>query len=133
MKIVLKELAELPHPLVQLVFARVPKRRMTQIVGKGESFSKFLVQLENRGNCAGDLSHLEGMGEAVTEVVAQVRCEDLGFPLHPAKRAGMDDAVAVTLEVVAIRMRKLRKSTPSGPGKLEAKGTQHSATRARNY
>ena len=47
---------------------------------------------------AGDLGHLEGVGQARDEVVALGVDEDLGLVLQPAERLRVEDAIAVALE-----------------------------------
>ena len=49
------------------------------------------------------------MGQAIAEVVGEAAGENLGLGFEPAKGAGMNDAVAVALEIVAIRMLGLRE------------------------
>src|SRR4029077_10946710 len=51
--------------------------------------------------------------------------EDLGFVFKAAEGAGVDDAVAVALKVVAIGMRRLRESASAGLFHLHRVGGQH--------
>ena len=50
------------------------------------------------------------MGQAVAEMVGVTAGENLCLGFQPAKRAGMNDAVAVTLEIVAVRMLGFREA-----------------------
>ena len=42
---------------------------LADVVGKGEGFGEILVELEDAGEGAGDLRHLDGVGQAVAEVI----------------------------------------------------------------
>jgi hypothetical protein len=46
------------------------------------------------------------MGEAIAEMIGETGGEDLRFILKPSKSAGVDDAVAVTLKFVPVRVRE---------------------------
>ncbi len=86
------------HVLVQLVFACMAERRVTEVVGQGDGLGQVVVQPQGLGDGAGDLRHFQRMGEARAEVVALVRHEHLGLFLQAAEGRGVDDAVAVAGE-----------------------------------
>jgi hypothetical protein len=48
------------------------------------------------------------MSESIPEVVVQPGCKDLCFVFQAAESTRVDDTIAVTLELVAIGMRKFR-------------------------
>ncbi len=77
------------------------------------------------GHGAGDLSDFDGMGQAVAEMVAKAGREDLGFGFQAAESAGMDDAVAVALEGVAVRMGGFRIAPPSALCHRKAEMAEH--------
>ena len=54
------------------------------------------------------------MGKAVAEVIGEAAGEDLGLGFQTAKSTGVDDAVAVALEVVAIGMLGLGDAASAG-------------------
>src|SRR5690606_8424030 len=99
---VVLEAAELVHARVQLVLPGMPERRVAEIVREAHGLDEILVEAHRPGDRAGDLSHLERMREARAVVVAFVVDEDLGLVDEAAEGRGVDDAVAVALELVAI-------------------------------
>ena len=80
---------------------------MAEVVDQGERFHQVGVQSELRGDGARDLRDLDGVRQPVAEVVGVAAGKDLRLRFQTAKGAGMDDAVAVALKVVAVRMRRL--------------------------
>ncbi len=86
------------HLHLQLVLAGVAERRMAEVVGQRDGLGEVGVEAQRRGQRAGDLRHLQRVGQAGAEVVALVGHEDLGLLLQPAEGRGVDDAVAVAGE-----------------------------------
>ena len=86
---------------------------MAEVVRERQRLRKILVEPERAGDRAGDLRHLERMGQARAEMVALVVDEDLRLVLQPAKGVGMDDAVAVALERRAKRVFRLGMDAPA--------------------
>ena len=95
-------------------FAGVCERRMPDIVNEGEGLRQIFVEPEHVRDCAGDLRHLDRMGQAVAEMIGDAGREDLRLVFQTAKSARVDDAVAVALEGVAVRMPGLGISPPAG-------------------
>jgi hypothetical protein len=60
------------------------------------------------------LRYLEGVGQAVAEVVGVAASENLSLGFQAAESAGMNDAIAVALEVVAVGMLRLRMTASAG-------------------
>jgi hypothetical protein len=108
MQIVIEEAAVCAHQFVEFAFTGVTERRVADIVNEREGFGEFGVQAERRGHGAGDLRDFERMRQAIAEMVGVARGEDLRFGFEAAKRAGMNDAVAVSRVVAAVGMRGLR-------------------------
>ncbi len=92
---------------VQGALAGMSEGRMADVMHQGEGFDEALVQMERGGDGARDLRDLDGVGEPGAEVIGEALGEDLRLVLQAAEGAGMNDAVAVALEVVTIRMRRL--------------------------
>ena len=90
--------AEIRHGFRQGVLARMAKRRMPQIVGQGAGFGQILIHVQRPRQGPGDLGHFQRMGQARAIGVAFMSDENLRLFLEPAKGAGMDDPVAITLE-----------------------------------
>ena len=86
------------HQLIDDFFARVPERRVTQVVSERDRFGQFLVKAQHLRDRSRDLRHLERVGEARPVVVAGRREEHLSLVLQPAERLAVDDAIAVTLK-----------------------------------
>src|SRR5580704_6996927 len=94
---VVLEAAEIAHALVQRILARVPERRVAEIVRQTDRLRQHLVQGERPGDGTRDLRNLQRMREAGAIQVAFVIDEHLSLVDQPAEGGGVDDAVAVTL------------------------------------
>jgi hypothetical protein len=81
---------------------------------QGQSLGEVVVESELSGDGTRNLCDFDGVGEAVPEVVGVAACEDLGLRFQPSEGASVDDAVAVTLKVVAVEMRGLGVPTSAG-------------------
>jgi hypothetical protein len=86
---------------------------MPDVVHQRQRFHQFFIQSQDAGDGARDLRDLKGMSQAIAEVVRVAAGEDLGLVFEPAEGPRVDDAVAIALEVVAIRMRRLRVFSPA--------------------
>ena len=75
---------------------------MADIVRECESFRQVFIQAERYRNRARYLGYLNGVGEAVAEVVVETGREDLCLVFQPPECARVDDPVAIALEVVAV-------------------------------
>src|ERR1700693_5649098 len=104
----------LAHGGVERLFSRVPKRGMPEIVHQGERFDQVGIQSKLRGNGAGDLRDLDGVSQAVAEVVRVTAGEYLRFRFEAAKGAGMDDTIPIALKVVAVGMGRLGMAASAG-------------------
>jgi hypothetical protein len=105
---VIKVEALCPHRLIERLFAGVPKWRMPDIVYEREHFDQIGVQVQLPGDGAGYLRDFESMRQTIAKVIGKASGEYLCFIFETAKRARMDDTVAVTLVIVAIGMRRFR-------------------------
>ena len=103
-QVVVESLAEPLHFAVQRLLSGVGERRVPDIMGQRQGFGEILVQLQDVGQGARDLRDFDGVGETVAEMVGQAGSEDLRFGLQAAKGTGMNHAVAVALESVAVGM-----------------------------
>src|SRR5258706_2644573 len=67
------------------------------------------------------------MGQAVAEVIGNPRRKGLRFIFQPAECVRVNDAVAITLKFVAVRMRQLRipAAQTAGDGKAQAAESGH--------
>ena len=103
-QIVVEAVAEPLHLPVQFFFTGMRERRVTDVVCERQSFSQILVQAERGRDRASDLGDFDRVGEAVAKMVVEAGREDLRLVLQAPECARVDDAVAVTLELVAIGM-----------------------------
>src|ERR1035438_7120285 len=108
LQVVVEEVVMAAHGGVQRPLARVSERRMANIVHQREGFHQINIQMERGRDGARDLCNLDGVRQTGAKVVRVAPCEDLRFVLQAAECPGMDDAVTVALERVAVGVRRLR-------------------------
>src|SRR5581483_165025 len=101
------EAAMIAHAFGQHLFARMPKRRVPQIVRESDCFREIFIQAQRTSNRATDRGDLNGVRQTGAQVIAGSVQKDLCLIFHSPKRAGVNDARAVTLEFSAIRMAGL--------------------------
>jgi len=89
-----------------------------------ESFGKLRVQAKRRGDGAGDLRDLQGMRQAIAKMIRVAGGENLRLGFQAPKRAGMDDAIAVTRVITAVRMRRLGVSPAAGVFRAHRPGSR---------
>lgn len=94
---------------------------MRQSQGLGVLF----IEPQGGGHGARHLRDLDGVSEPIAEVVAKALGEDLRLAFEPAKSAGMNDAVTVALESVAVRVRSFGKFAPAHMLCIEPESRQH--------
>ena len=87
---------------------------MANVVHQRKGLDQIDIQTKLSGNGSRDLRNFNGMSKAITKMVGIAAGEDLGFCFQPAKGSGVDNAIAVTLKVVAIRMRRLGITASAG-------------------
>ncbi len=102
----------LRQQLCQRVLAPMAERRVAQVVTERDGFRQVFVEVERAGDGAGNLGHFQRVRQSSDVVVAYGRDEDVGLVLQPSKRLGVDDPVAVALELQPHRRRLLRPLTP---------------------
>ena len=94
---------------------------------KSQRFGQILIQPQNISNGAGNLCNFDRMREAVPEVIGDCGGEDLRFVFQAAESARMDDAVAIALKGVAVRMPGFGISAPARGLNGKPEMTQHSS------
>ena len=85
---------------------------MADVVRERQRFGQVFIEAERGRHRPGDLRDFDGVRQAVAEVVGDAGGEDLRLVFQPPEGAGMHDAVAVTLEVVAVGVRQLGIAPP---------------------
>src|SRR5580698_7946851 len=101
------------------------ERGMAYVVNQSQGFDHVHVEAELGGNGAGDLRHFERVRQSIAKVVRIAASEDLGLSLEAAKGAGMNDAVAVALKVVAVGMLRLGETASAGLGRMHRVVGEH--------
>ena len=129
-QVVVEEEAVLAHGGVERFFAGVAEGRMADVVDQGQGFGEIDVEAERSGDGARDLRDFEGVGEAVAEVVGVAAGEDLRLGFEAAEGAGVDDAVAIALKVVAVGMRGFGEAASAGVLDVHRVGGQHGGSLA---
>ena len=81
--------------LVEGALPGVAEGGVPQIVPQGDGLGQVLVEAQAPGNGAGDLRHLQGVGEPGAVVVALGGEEDLGLVLEPPEGLAVQDPVPV--------------------------------------
>src|ERR1700691_6744695 len=98
---------------------------MADIVRQRQRFRQILVERQDRGHRARDLGYLDGVRQAVSEMVAEARCEYLCLGFQSAEGARMHNAVAVPLKSITVGVRGFRVTPPSAAFHREPKMAQH--------
>ena len=104
---VVVETAAAGHQRIEHFLAGMAEGGVAEIVRQRHRLGEILVELERAGDGAGELPDLDRVREPGAEMVALVGHEDLGLVRQPAKRGGMDDAVAVALKLRSRPRRRL--------------------------
>ena len=116
------------HELGQRVLSGVTEGRVAEVMGQRDGLCQFRVQLQRAGDGAGDLRHLDRMGQAGAEIVALVFDEHLRLVLQPAEGGGMDDPVPVPLVAGAERAFLFRVEPPARLVRMRGIGREHGAS-----
>src|ERR1019366_10766078 len=116
------------HLPVQFLLAGVRERGVPDIVRQRQGLRQVLIQLQYLGHGARHLGHLNGVRQAVAEMIGEAGSENLGLGLQPPKGSGMDYAVAVPLESVAVGMFGFGVATAPASLHRETQARQHRRT-----
>ena len=87
--------------LIEGVLTDVSERRVAEVMPEADGLGKVLVEVQGTGDGSGDLGDLQGVRQAGHVVVTKGRDEDLRLVLEAAECLGVEDAVAVPLELSA--------------------------------
>jgi hypothetical protein len=98
----------LAHAAVKFFFPGVREWWVPDIVGECKSFCEVFVQRQRNRNGTGNLRDFDGVGKPVAEMIGEPLAEYLSLTFKTAERTGVDDAVAVALELSPVWMRRLR-------------------------
>ena len=103
----------LAQQLVERLFARVPERRVPEVVAEPDRLDEVLVQPQRPRHPARDPAGLERVRQPRAVVVAGGVDEDLRLVHQPPERLGVHDPVAVALERRAQQARLLLARAPA--------------------
>ena len=78
--------------LIQSALARMAEGGVPQVMPQGDGLGQVLVEAQGAGDGAGDLRHLQRVGQPGAVMVALRREKDLSLLLEPAERLAVDDA-----------------------------------------
>ena len=131
LQIVLKA-TPVAHAVVQRILPGVAKGCVTQIMGQRDRLHQVFVQSQRTRHGPTQLGHLQRMRHAGTEQVALVIQKHLGLVDQAAKGAGMDDAVAVALELGAGGRGALRITSATAVGRVASVGREHQAAQQKS-
>ena len=107
-EIVVEAAAMAREAAVQRALASVAEGRMTDVVDQCQRLGEVFVEAKCGGGGAGDLRHLDRVGQAAAKVIGGAAGEDLRLAGEPAEGARLHDALAVTLEGSARRTERRR-------------------------
>ena len=121
---VVLEAAVLRHASVQRVLACMAEGRMPQVMRQRNRFHQVLVQPQRTCDRSSQLRDFQRVGHPGAEQVPFMVEEHLRLVDQPAERGGMDDAVAVALELGARRRGLLRMAATAGLRRVTGVGRQ---------
>src|SRR6202142_3837895 len=114
MQVVIKKVAVLTHGGIERFFPGMAEGWIADVVIPRKGLDPIDVQAELSCDGSSDLRDLDGVSQAIAEVVRVTTGEDLGFSLKTPKRPRVDDAITVALKVVAVRMLRLGITASAG-------------------
>src|SRR5205823_1518494 len=113
LQVVVERFTMSAHRRIQRLLACMSKGGMDDIVHQGKRLHQINIQAQLFGNRAGNLRNLDRVGQTIAEMVRVTAGEDLRLVFQPAESTGMNDAVTVSLKIVAIGMSGLGVAPPA--------------------
>jgi hypothetical protein len=104
MQVVIEIETVLAHKRIESLFSGMPERRMSNVVHQRQRFDQVNIHVQGRCQRTRNLRNLKGVRQAVAKMIGVPPRENLRLGLQTPESAGVDDAVAVTLEIVAVGM-----------------------------
>ena len=115
MQVVVETLPVVLHLRIKDIFSCVPERGMSYVMTKSKRLDEVLIQAQGGGDRAGNLRHLDRVGQPVTEMIGKWSSKNLRFVFESAERSRVNDAVSIPLVERPIGMRKLGvAASPTG-------------------
>src|SRR5215468_6047267 len=128
--VVVGKSAETGHLGVERFFAGMAEWGVPEIVGESERFGQILVETERSTDRPRNLRYLETMGQPGPVMIALVIDEYLRLMGQPAKRSGVNDAIAVALKHRPHRMFRFRMEASACLLRLRRIGRERSDHRS---
>jgi hypothetical protein len=114
MQIVVERKTVLAHGGVERFFSGMAEGWMTDVVDKGQGFNQVAIKSELGPDGARNLRDLDGVRQPIAKVVGVAAGKDLRLGFQSPKGARMDNAVAIPLKVVTVRMGRLGVAASAG-------------------
>src|ERR1041385_6489738 len=133
MNVMIERLAESRHLAIKLLFSRMRKWGMTDVVNQSQGFNQILIKAEHVRYRPGNLRNLDRVGQPVAEVVRDAGRENLRLSFQPAERAGVNDAVAIPLKRVPVWMLSFRIAPTASLRGWKTKLIEHPKQRCRYF
>src|SRR3954453_20119043 len=113
MQVVIEKQPMLAHGVVQCALASMTEWRMPDVVHQSKGLDQINVQSQLCCNCAGNLGDFKSVRQAIAEMIGISARKYLGLRFQAPKSSRMNDAVAITLKIVTVRVRRLRVAAAS--------------------
>jgi hypothetical protein len=107
MQVVIEEEPVLAHDGIERFLSGMPEGWMPEVVHQGQRLDQVDIHVQGRGQRACNLRNLEGVRQAVAKMIGVPPREDLRLCFQTAESAGMDNAVAIALKIIAVGMLRL--------------------------
>ncbi len=85
--------------------------RMPHVMNQRERLDEIRIQVQDFRDGARDLRDLDGVSQTIAKVVRIAAGENLRLVFKPTECACVNDAIAVALKVIAIRVRRFRETS----------------------
>ena len=110
MQIVVEHVMVLPHQPVEFGLPGMAARRVPHVMHQRQRLHQVGVQTQRLRHRAADLRHFQRVRQTIAEVIGISPGENLRLVLQAAESARVDNAIAIAFVVVAVRVRRLRRS-----------------------
>ncbi len=121
------------HTLIERFFAGMTERRMSKIMHKGHGLREIFIQSQSTRQRAGNLRHLDGMGQTGSIVIAFMGNENLRLMFEATKGRRVNDSVAIALERRSRCAFRLRNQPSTGQGRIAGVGRAFAITEANSF
>ena len=101
------------HAFVEGILPGMAKGGVAQVMRQRNRLNQVFIEAQRAGDGAAQLRHLQGVRQARAEQVAFMVEEHLRLVNQPAESGGVDNAVAVSLELCARRSRHFWEAPPA--------------------